>query len=239
MSVDKYRSYCLTVRPRNGLKDPLEEALKKYCKSFPFYQMVLEGENESKHAHIQIWSETPTTKGDTNKKIERVCAKAYEDWDQNQQKVLRSGTKIAYSDFIENYCIDNDLKGEANIILDNRPLDSDPYYPSEEEQEKTQRRSQAIDQQMCKLELMFEEWYETNGNNDQIDQKLVGTFLSDMMFCSRKLVCVKQARDRHSLCTTLHAYITKRVDPTLFYKEAPLSKHEFQINEIIKSAGIV
>lgn len=239
MSVDKYRSFCLTVRPRNGLKGPLEEALKKYCKSFPFYQMVLEGENESKHAHIQIWSETPTTKGDTNKKLERVCAKAYEDWDQNQCKVLRTGTKIAYSDWIENYCVDNDLKGESNIILDNRPLDSDPYYPSEEEQEKCKRRSQAVDQQMCKLELLFEEWYDIHGNSQSIDIKLVGTFLSDMMFSARKIVCVKQGRDRYSLCTTLHAYITKRVDPSLFMKDIQLSKKEQQIDEIIKSVGIV
>jgi len=136
MTVAKYRSWCLTVNPSQGVTSPTEEALVKYCKSFPFYQFVIEGDAEARHAHIQIWCDTPTTKGDANKKLERVLAKVISDWNPAQQKVLRSGTKIAYSDWVENYCIQNDLKGESNIILDNRPLDTDEYYPSEEEQEK-------------------------------------------------------------------------------------------------------
>ncbi len=230
MTVEKYRSFALTVRPRNGLTIPIVEALEKYCKTFPHYQMVLEGENESKHAHIQIWLDTPTTKGDANKKLERVCSRCYSDWDQAQCKVLRSGTKIAYSDWVESYCVDNDLKGESHIVLDNRPLDTDPYYPSEEEQEATKRRSQAIDQQMCSLELMFEEWNEVECR--AVTLETVGTFLADMMFKSRKIQCVKQGRDRHALCTTLHAYLTKSVNPALFCKE--LTQHLTQRDQQIK-----
>lgn len=235
MTVDKYRSFALTVRPRNGITIPIVDALEKYCKSFPHYQMVLEGENESRHAHLQIWTDIPTTKGDANKKLERVCSRSYEDWDQAQRKVLRQGTKIAYNDFIENYCIQNDLKGESNILLDNRPLDSDQYYPSEEEQEATKRRSQAIDQHMCSLELMFEEWNEVECRPLTIET--VGTFLSDMMFCTRKIACVRQGRDRYALCTTLHAYLTKSVNPALFCKEETLSKKDSMIKQQLLANG--
>lgn len=216
MTVDKYRSFALTVRPRNGVTIPIVDALEKYCKTFPHYQMVLEGQNESRHAHIQIWLDNPTTKGDANKKLERVCSRCYDDWDQAQQKVLRSGTKIAYNDWLENYCIQNDIKGESNVVLDNRPLDTDPYYPSEEEQEATQRRSQAVDQQFCKLELLFEEWNEVQQRS--ITKETVGMFLADMMFASRKIQVKQHARDRYSMCTALHAYLTKSVDPALFCK---------------------
>lgn len=235
MTVDKYRSFCLTVRPRNGITIPIVDALEKYCKTFPHYQMVLEGDNESRHAHIQIWTDTPTTRGDANKKLERVCARCYEDWDQAQCKVLRQGTKIAYNDWLESYCIQNDIKGDSNIILDERPLDSDPYYPSEVEQDACKRRSQAIDQQMCKLELLFEEWNEVECR--PLTQESVGLFLSDMMFCSRKIACVKQGRDRYALCTTLHAYLTKAIDSSLFCKEPILTKKDQQIKEQLITNG--
>lgn len=235
MSVGKYRSWCLTVRPRNGVTIPIADALEKYCKSFPYYQMVLEMEGEARHAHIQIWSDTPTTKGDTNKKIERLCAKHVEDWDQAQCRILRQGTKIAYSDWIENYCIENDLKGTPNIVLDNRPLNSDEYYPSKEEQDVVQRKKNAVDQRMCALEIMFEEWYEQR--DDELTPRLVGEFLSDMMFNSRKIACVNRAADRYALCKTLYAYITRSCDATLFYKPPEPNKATLAQMQQLKDSG--
>jgi len=222
MSVPKYRSWCLTVNPTQGVapNSPTEEALVKYCKSFPFAQMVCEKEGEARHAHIQIWLDTPTTKGDTNKKLERVLARTVPEWSQSQARVFRSGTNIAYNDWVESYCIENDLKGTPVIYVDNRPLDSDPYYPSTEEQEAVQRRSQAIDQRMCTLELLFEEWWD---QDSEITPVLIGTFLSDMMFSSRKIACVNKAADRYALCKTLHAYITRTTCSTLCYKPPELS----------------
>lgn len=202
----------MTVRPRNGLTTPIEDALVKWLNTFRGSQMVIEGEAETRHAHIQIWRDVPATKGDINKQLSRVCQKCYSDWDSAQEKVLRTGTKIAYNDWIHNYCIDNDLKGESHIVLDNRPLDTDDFYPSEREQQIAQKRSDAVDQQMCKLEIMFEEWNEHN-DDEPITETLVATFLCDMMCHSRKIQVVKQQRDRNALTRSLFHYITKAIDP--------------------------
>lgn len=237
MSVAKYKSFCLTVRPRNGVTTPILDAMKKYCQSFPHYQMVQEGSAETCHLHIQIWLDKAQTKGDVNKKLERAAKSCYEDWDDNQKRVLRNGTKLAYSDWIENYCIDNDLKGTSNVILDNRPEDSDEYYPTDQEQELAQRKSAAVDQRHCALELLFETWYEEQPSDPVIDQKLVAQFLSDMMFKSRKINVIIKPTDRYNLTKSLCAYINKSDDWRLSLPEPTLSAADKKRSDHMKELG--
>ena len=180
--------------------------------------MVTEMESSAKHAHIQLWFDEPKRKGDIKKQIERICSRTIEDWSEAEKRVLAQGVKIGYSDWYIDYLLMNDLKSDDPCVLvDNPPpTDTFKYYPTEEEQEKVQAQSNAVDQQMFKLEQMYLDGCCEPG---EITLQSVGNFLSDQMFCKRTIMTVRQPRDRHALCKTLHAYMNKTVNSCLFIPE--------------------
>lgn len=236
-SVQKYLSFCFTVRPSNGIKEELEQALVKFCndrKNFVGSEMVLEKEAHQRHAHIQVWCTKPQSRGDVNCKLERVLKRHIReesDW-QAQCQVLRAGTRIAYNDWIPRYCEENEVKAsDANVvILTDRPFDTESMYPSEEEQEIVQRQANAVDSHMTKLELLWEEWSEVYNPDNELSEYKVGEFLSDIMFRQRKIMVMKKSIDRRNLCIALYNYINKTVDGLLFYKP-PEGKLAKQLNE--------
>ena len=221
MPVNRYRSYCFTVRPTHGVTPEIELALIKFCKSTYFIgsQMVIEKEGEARHAHIQTWTEEPKVKGDLNNKLERIVKPfIVSEPDVKQQiHVLRDGTKIAYNNWIQTYCLENDIKEDdaSILVVDERPVDSEDYYPSQEEQDKCKRQSNAVDQRMQKLELLFEDWWD---HDTPITLPLVATFLADMTNSARKIQCITKYADRRNLCVCLFNYITKSIDGSYFYK---------------------
>jgi len=129
-------------------------------------------------------------------------------------------------------CKDYDLKAddESIIVHLGRPFDTDPYYASEEEQEKLQRKANAIDKRMASLELLWEEWSEAKDMD--LTHENVGTFLSDMMFNERKIMTMCKTVDMRNLCRTLFHYISKTVDSSLFYK-----KPDDKLSNELKAAG--
>lgn len=221
MPVPTFRSYCFTVNPSNGVTPEMENALIKFCNSTYFIgsQMVIEKEGCQRHAHIQTWTEEAKVKGDVNNKIERVIKPfIVSDNDYKAQiRVLRNGTKVAYNNWINSYCLENDIKENdiSILVVDKRPVNSEDYYPSTEEQDKCKRQSNAVDQRMQKLEIMFEEWWD---GDTPITLPLVAEFLADMCNSARKLQCILKYADRRNLCVALYNYITKTIDGSYFYK---------------------
>jgi hypothetical protein len=206
--VAKYTSFCFTVRPRHGLDPEQDEDLLKFCRSFEGAQMVIEKSGAERHAHIQVWSSNPVTRGDANKKLERVCVRCIPNWDSEQNKVLRTGTKIAYSDWIESYCAQNESKtgdDKPQIVFDERPVDTDRFYPSQEEQEAIQAEAHAVDKRFHRLEQQFLEWI----GDDEVTLRRVGEFISDSMFSSRTIPVIVKMTDRSNLTKALYMYVTK------------------------------
>jgi len=237
--MSAHKSFCFTVRPTNGVapdsdmeKDFIKFAAKS--KDFEAYDMWCEKKDHARHIHMQVWLSSPKTRGDVNKQIERVLKKYIKDADdwQDQCHTLRKGTRIAYSDWYLKYCEDYDLKAddESIIVHLGRPFDTDPYYASEEEQEKLQRKANAIDKRMASLELLWEEWSEAKDMD--LTHENVGTFLSDMMFNERKIMTMCKTVDMRNLCRTLFHYISKTVDSSLFYK-----KPDDKLSNELKAAG--
>lgn len=221
MPVPTYRSYCFTVNPSQGVTPEMESALIKFCNSTYFIgsQMVIEKDGPARHAHIQTWTSEPKVKGDINNKLERVLKPfILTDNDYKAQiRVLRNGTKIAYNNWINTYCLENDIKENdiSILVVDNRPSDSEDYYPSEEEQNKCKRQANAVDQRLQKLELMFEEWWD---QDTPISHCLIAAFLCDLSFRSRQIAVMMKYSDRRNLVCALYHYITKSHDATFFYK---------------------
>jgi len=129
-----YRSYCMTIRPRNGLREETQAALREWCLKQHKCVMVTEMEGVAKHAHCQVWYPEGKTRGDMCKAMQRICERTIDDFNEGgcQKKVLRQGVRIAYSDWYEDYLLNNLEKEEqCTIILENPPEDTTPYYPSE------------------------------------------------------------------------------------------------------------
>ncbi len=211
-----FRSYCLTIRPRDGITDATVEQCKKWLSKCDYAVAVLEMENESRHLHAQIWTDTPKARGDICKTVQRICERSIKDWDQSQLKVLRSGVRIAYSDWYLDYLTENDLKTEPpNILYEHVPPKTLDFYPTEEDQQNIQTMKTAVDPRFADLEIKCLAFL----GERQVTVKSVASFLADAMFVSRTLKCVIQQRDRVALAKTLHAYMAKDTNIYLFLEK--------------------
>lgn len=215
-----YRSYCLTVRPLLGLSNETEDALITWLKKLDYAYMCIEKTGSARHAHIQVWFKEPRARGDVCKALQRIAERTIEDFNSCQKKVLRNGVRIAYSDWYLDYLEENekkvgDEKGmEVYSVIPETTLD---YYPSEEEQQKTQEMNNSVDPRFTKLEQQFYEW--SDGLNYEITQDTVCNFLSDLMFNKRLIPVKVNKRDRVALAETLYLYITRATDGRAFKKE--------------------
>ena len=228
-----YRSYCITVRPREGITDKTSNEIIKWLNKCEYSFAVLEMEEESRHLHAQIWLDKPRARGDICKQIQRVCERTIDDWDHPQLKVLRQGVKIGYSDWYLDYLAENELKDTPpNIRLNNPPQKAMDFYPSEEEQASIQSLKTAVDPRFARLEIDYLEWL----GERSITHNTVCQYLADAMFVRRTIKVILQQRDRKALGISLYAYVNKSSDIYLFKDkekeqiqyENLLSKHNIQ-----------
>lgn len=216
-----YRSWCITIRPRDGLSDKTLDAAKKWLQKCPYSFAVLEMDHEARHLHAQIWYNEPKVRGDICKQIQRICERTISDWDDAQKKVLRQGVKIAYSDWYLDYLAENGLKEKPNIILENPPDKTLDFYPTEEEQQNIQIMKTAVDPRFANLEIKFYEWV---GERD-VSLKVVSQFLAIQMFQERTIKVLLHQRDRKALAVSLLAYVQKSDDIYLFMDKDKSSKN--------------
>jgi len=204
-----YKSYCFTIRPRLGLTKLTEEAVKKWMLKQDYAYATIEMEDEARHLHGQIWLDEPRMRGVVNKSLKLICEKTIDDWNSAQAKVLSSGTKIAYDDFYTSYLIDADKKkdDEINVIVDKVPDITSDYYPTEEEQEKVKNSCNAIDKRYHKLNEMYEEWLKGRASAER-DWTLwtVSLFINEVMFKTKKIPVIQDARVCRQMVKCLHAY---------------------------------
>jgi len=227
-----YKSFALTIRPRLGITDATIEAYLSWLRKQAYAVAVLEMADEARHLHAQIWIEEGRTKDDVAKQVKRICERTIEDWDAGQSKVLRSGIRIAYSDWYLEYLTDNEEKGEANIIINKPPDKTESYYPTEEEQEQVKAVSQSADPRFTKMEQECNEYLGKNNLNLSI--KSVARYLANSMFVERTMKVLVQQRDRTAICKTLFAYMSKSGDIDLFVEKTHQEKKEEQKFEKLK-----
>jgi len=206
--AETYRSFAITVRPRGGLNDQTKEALLTWIKrSCDHGILVTEGNNESKHTHIQIWNNEGRTRGVVSTAIQRICVRTVKDWDRAQQKVMRSGIRIAYSDWFDDYLTDNlEKTGDAKGIVhyENIPENSIEFYPSEDDQEKVREKCKAVDQKFFEMNEKYSEYLRERDLRNNIVN--CSTFLSWAMFEVKIYRCIEDQRKRRQTCDTLWRY---------------------------------
>lgn len=210
-----YRSYCLTIRPRDGLKEPTLDKLQKWLTRQDYAVAVLEMNDVARHMHAQVWLNQPRARGDVNKQLQRILEATIEDFDRAQLKVLRNGTKIAYSDWYLDYLTENSEKDPATIIINKPPEATMAFYPTEEEQDEVRIRASSIDPRFADLEIKYYHWQDLKQASAPTEHN-VARFLCYAMYQERTIKVITQQRDRSSLCKTLFAYINKSNDVDFF-----------------------
>lgn len=208
------RSFAITIRPKNGLSRKTEIEVLKFLEKQHHAFAVLEGEDEARHLHGQIWFSVEKTKGDLNKSLERICERTIEDWTPAQKVVLRGGTKYAYNDdFVENYCQKED---NPKIVYNNPPSATDEYYPSQEEQQKIKDSSNAVDKRFHRWLQDFKEskyWLNEEWTPTIID---CGRFLSYKMFHTKEYPVIVEKRKRVEYTKGLYMYANSSIQAKEF-----------------------
>lgn len=207
--MKKYNSFCVTVRPSNGVApgSKLENEILIYLKKkVDYYFICSEMSETARHLHIQLWYKSPLTRGQCVTAFDRILTRTI-DYDMNQKKVQHKGVKIAYSDWYLSYLSDNELKDEdCNILANNPPENSLEFYPTEEEQEELVEQCNAIDKKYHILMVEYFKWKEKNKIPHNI-LYYVASFLNNYMFIEKKMCVISEKKRRVELCKSLLAYI--------------------------------
>lgn len=219
-----YRSYCITVRPREGLRSETEKELKNWCELQTHAVMYIEKDNEARHCHIQVWLKVPRLRGVICKAIERICSRTIELWDHAQLRIMRAGVKIAYSAWYLDYLEDAFKKkdDELNIAYSNPPNTGEiEYYPSEEEQDAVQEQANSADPKYHRLKNLYWEWTSC----EIITQESVCKFLVWAMYDTKKVMLCKDKMTRINLAKNLYWYLR----PDECSIEQFMSKEDFEV----------
>lgn len=209
-----YKSYAITVRPRNGLSDSTMAALAKWCKDQDYASMCIEMEGEARHTHIQVWFDDPRERGVVCRCMQRICERTINDWDRAQCKVLRAGVKICYSNWIEDYCTDNMNKPDPpKIVYEKIPSHCLEYYPSDEEQAAVKARNNAVDKRYHRLsELWSNYWY-----GGPFLPKDIAEFLMTAEFVDKSICVMKDNKVRRETCLHLYYYISEHAPIEIYH----------------------
>lgn len=188
--MKKYKSFAITVRPRQGISEAVSKEVIKWLEKQDYYGYVFEGEGITRHMHAQVWMEKAVPKGVIQMAMVRIGERKLADWDEEQKSVMRRGIRIAYSDWLNDYCLENDEKIDPENKEVNEPLKTNEFYPTEEEQEALEKKVTACDQKYHDLNVMYTDWLEKNGKVNRLG--LAAEFLSWAMFSEK---CIKVIED--------------------------------------------
>lgn len=211
------RSFGITVRTRVGMNELFKENMTKWLQKQPYCAYVYEKEGVDKHIHAQIWLDENRTTGNVKKPIVAMLKRCY----MPDEYVVKVAIviKSAYNDdFCKKY-----MPKDGELEFNNPPADSEPYYPSKEDQE----RFQEISKSMANWTI----WTDLEGKWDvgtPISEYTVAKFLADEMFVKRSIKVEMDGRKRRQMCETFTAFLTKQDDGTLF-----LAKDKHQLYAIM------
>lgn len=215
------RSFAFTVRPIDGVSpdSDLEKAFRKLTIKYPGF-IVAEKSGIERHLHGQLFFENPRTKSDFNRDFPvKLCKKHISDWTPQQERVLKLGTKVAYSnDFYTEYT----NKPDSELLEDNFPANSTEFYPSQDEQDKVKARANAKDAKYFHLAEMWQ-----NSENSCVPTyENVAKWLYIQMFVERTIRCIEDKRKITQTVNTLTEYLNADESRALGYMMPEKKKAE-------------
>lgn len=229
-----YKSFAITIRPKNGIPagGTLQNQLLKKLQKYDYCDMWMEKEDEARHMHCQIWVNNPVAIGTIKTAMVRIQEKHDPDWSEQSKKVLREGIKIAYNDWIDNYVSDNHLKEDEiseNLFHRVPPITAD-YYASEEEQQKIIDSSKSANKTYFRLKQELMDLEEYKYFKDRIEKLSfgfkkyspaiwldVGGYLSFKMYNNDTYPIIKCPKLMNQTIKALARYICKDCEVAEFF----------------------
>lgn len=214
--MSKYRSYGITLSTVEPVEGKGKEAFTNWLKKQDYYHGIIEGgegKEQKLHAHAQVWYKEPREKGSLSKALKDIVKRHFPETLNDEGKVPPCAVviRIAYNDWYETY-----LEKDVTELLCNKiPAHYDgyelreKYYPSQEEQEKVQKKARCADHRMNHLEELFFQWVgeEPEPDNEILKKAQVSRFLSDMMYKSRKIKVPSDMKIQRNLCSVFTNYL--------------------------------
>ena len=206
------RSFAFTIRPLAGVPpdSELEQSFRKLLNKYPGF-LVAEKTGTERHLHGQMFFENPRTKSDFNRDFPvNKCKKHLADWTPQQERVLKLGTKIAYSD---DFYTEYTNKPDSELLVDNFPANSNEFYPSQDEQDKVKNRANAKD---AKYYALAEMW-QNSENSCVPTYENVAKWLYIQMFVLKTIKCIEDRRKITQTVNTLTEYLNADESRALDY----------------------
>lgn len=213
------KSFGITIRTRVGMNATFKENISKWLKKQPYSAYVYEKDGSEEHIHAQIWLEEARTKGNVMKPLAAMLKRCY----MPEDYVIKIAIVIkqAYND---DFCTEY-MSKDGGLEYYDPPDDTEPYYPSKEDQERFQEV--AANKANWSLWTDLESKWEVDA---PISEYTVAKFLADEMFVKRSIKVEMDGRKRRQMCETFTAFMKKQSDGTLF-----LAKEKHQLYDIMSN----
>lgn len=215
MENPKYKTYALTLRPKDGVTDPQLEKLEEWIrKRSLYYHVITEKQGSERHAHAGMVLKVPVTRGNFGTLVKRL----FSELDQAEQRVLLNGVKIMYNeDFIRNYLDkDDDTVVVCSCLPEAGHMES--YFPPKPAVLEKKRKCSAYYHELEQL------WKKHSRPDVQVGTENVRNFLFKMMYSER---CIPIIRDDRAIVQTarhLTRWISKSEESTIVL--APFENEE-------------
>lgn len=198
----EYKSYGLTVRPRDGATGAHDTILVSFLRKYgEYWYCVSEKVDDERHLHAGVFLKKATTRSNVTIMLKR----AFKDLEDDEKRVLARGVRIMYDmNFIEEYMNKDE---DIEIISDNmaEPAYLEGYWPPAKDQDRAKAQS-ATDKYYAKLECL---WYEHQSPGVEVRYENVCAFLSRMMNKERLIRVISDDKKLKSTAQALARYIRK------------------------------
>jgi len=214
----KFKTFALTVRPRDGISDQQVSILTAFIKKrTDHHHVVTEKLGSERHVHAALYLKTAITKSNFATLLTRLCKNTL-DFDETELSVVRKGIKILYNnDFVENYL---DKDDDTVVISTDLPESShlESWYPPKPvTKSKTQKHS-AYYWELEKL------WYELQSPTVEVHTLNARHFLYRLMYSDRVIPIIRDDKQIVQTARHLVRFINKADQSTIDL--APFEKEE-------------
>ena len=214
MAAKKFKSFAVTIRPRDGVDDNLLKEFQTWFGKQEYVYAVTEKEGSARHIHFQMWGEEKYI-GDVKKQMKRICERKITDWDKAQEKYTVF-VKIAYNDWYEDYLEENpDKPEEVNELVSKLPDCTLHYYPTEEEDERMKASSNAVDKHYHELSSELDAYLLANDIID-VTKLTIARFLHQKQHLDKTMKVIREQKIARGLVTTLYTHYTGDFDASWY-----------------------
>ena len=228
-ALQKFSTYALTLRPRNGVTDLQVSVLYAWIiKRSTHYYVVTEKKDHQRHVHAAVYLKTPVSRSHFVQAFTRflstVKAKGSQvkvfELDVEEMAVARKGVRIMYNnDFVENYLDKDDDTVVIGSCLPEMALLNQFYPPKPEE--STVRKAKKCSAYYHQLEEL---WNKYKRPLLEVNTVNCRNFLFNMMYNER---CINVIRDDKTITQTarhLTRWLNRATECT--YELAPFENEE-------------